>query len=118
MLSATNTDLQEAMGKGRFREDLYYRLAVVTIPMPSLRERNGDVLLLAKYFLKLYADENRKRIRGFSKEALPALQEYAWPGNIRELENRVRRAVIMTERTRLDAGDLGLESYSPTKGWA
>ena len=108
ILAATNVDLRKAIEEGRFREDLYYRLGVVTISLPPLRDRGEDVLLLANAFLNRYADENKKKIRGFTLPAVRALQEYTWPGNIRELENRLKRAVIMAEGPKVTPVDLEL----------
>jgi two-component system NtrC family response regulator len=110
VLAATNADLQKAIKEGRFREDLYYRLGVVTISLPPLRDRGGDILLLATALLKKYADENNKKIKGFTTPAISALQDYNWPGNIRELENRVKRAVIMAEGPKVTPVDLELAS--------
>jgi two-component system NtrC family response regulator len=96
------------MREGSFREDLFFRLAVVTVPMPLLRDRQGDVFLLAKAFLHRYAEENRKKITGFSNPAIRAIENYSWPGNVRELENRVKRAVIMAEGSKITPPDLEL----------
>jgi len=96
ILAATNKDLQKEVQEKRFREDLFYRLNVVSIRVPSLRERKEDVSLLAMHFLKHYADKNQKTIDGFSEEAMLALTSYDWPGNVRELENAVERAVVFT----------------------
>jgi two-component system response regulator HydG len=96
IIAATNRDLQAEIQAGRFREDLYYRINVVSIMAPSLRDRRDDVPLLADYFLKLYSEKNKKSINGFSPRAMDLLMRYDWPGNIRELENAVERAVIMT----------------------
>jgi two-component system NtrC family response regulator len=103
-------DLNQAMAEGRFREDLYYRLGVVIIALPPLRERGEDVLLLAKALLQRYTAEGKYKIIGFTRQALTALQSYNWPGNVRELENRIKRAVIMAPGTRLAPGDLDLAS--------
>jgi two-component system NtrC family response regulator len=108
ILAATNTDLKGAMEKGAFREDLYHRLSVVVIELPPLREREGDVSLLAKAFLDRFAAEAGRRLRGFTSEALRAMEAYPWPGNVRELENRVRRAVIMAKGARITVEDLGI----------
>src|ERR1044072_6949230 len=113
VIAATNLDLQKAMQEGRFREDLFYRLAVVVVKLPPLRERESDVVLLAESFLKRFATVEGKRKLRFTKEALKALQGYSWPGNVRELENRVKRAVVMADETRVTAEDLGLDSASP-----
>ena len=110
VLAATHMNLEQAMTDGRFREDLYYRLAVVTINLPALRERGEDVLLLAKAFLQRYAAENRKPLPILHQAVTRALQTHAWPGNVRELENRIKRAVIMAEGKRLKPDDLELAS--------
>jgi two-component system NtrC family response regulator len=116
VIAATNVDLEKAMGEGKFREDLFYRLAVVVIKLPPLRERETDVVVLAEAFLKRYAsDQGKGRLR-FSKEALLALQEYSWPGNVRELENRVKRAVIMADDLRVTPENLSLTSGSSGAG--
>lgn len=109
VIAATNRDLKEAMKSGRFREDLYFRLAVLTIPIPPLRERDEDILLLAKAFLDRYALASRKKIKGFTTQAIHALQGYPWPGNVRELENRVKRAVIMAEGPKVTPQDLEMK---------
>ena len=96
IIAASNKDLHKEVEEKRFREDLFYRLNVITIQVPSLRERKGDVQLLAMHFLKLYADKNNKPIEGFSEEAMLALSSYDWPGNVRELENAIERAVVFT----------------------
>lgn len=106
VLAATNRDLKEDMSKGSFREDLYFRIGVITIQMPRLREREGDVLLLSQSFLSRYGKEARKKLTGFTHEAIDALESYDWPGNVRELENKIRRAVVMAEGTRVKPEDL------------
>jgi two-component system NtrC family response regulator len=108
VLAATNRDLKQTMKEGKFREDLYYRLGVITISLPPLREREGDMSLLATALLQRYALENKKKVTGFTPEATKALESYNWPGNIRELENRIKRAVIMAEGTKLTPEDLEL----------
>ena len=110
MIAATNVDLQKAMQAGKFREDLFYRLAVVVVTLPPLRERETDVVLLAETFLKRFAASEGKRKLRLTKEAVKALQAYSWPGNVRELENRVKRAVVMADETRVTVEDLGLEA--------
>jgi len=110
VLAATNTDLEQALKDGRFREDLYYRLGVVVASMPPLREREGDILLLARAFLQKYASENKKGMMVFTPQALQAIQHHSWPGNIRELENRVKRAVIMADYKKVTPADLELNS--------
>jgi len=108
VIAATNSDLEKAISAGGFREDLYYRLAVVVIKLPPLRDRENDVLLLAQDFLRRCAAEAGKDGLAFDQEARRALNRYSWPGNVRELENRVKRAVIMAEHKRLTTQDLEL----------
>ncbi len=108
VIAATNSDLKKALGEGRFREDLYYRLAVVQIVLPPLRDRDDDLSLLAQSFLQQFSTEIGKTGLGFRPEALRALRLHHWPGNVRELQNRVRRGVIMAEGKRLSAEDLEL----------
>jgi two-component system, NtrC family, response regulator HydG len=96
ILTATNKDLHKEVEEKRFREDLFYRLNVINIRIPGLRERKEDVQLLAMHFLKLYADKNNKPIESFTEEAMLALTSYDWPGNVRELENAIERAVVFT----------------------
>jgi two-component system, NtrC family, response regulator len=110
VLAATNKDLKQSVQEGRFREDLYYRLGVVNISLPPLREREGDVLLLAKMMLRRYANESKRKITGFTPQAIRAIEDYHWPGNIRELENRIKRAAIMAEGNKLNPQDLELVS--------
>jgi DNA-binding NtrC family response regulator len=95
VIAATNRNLLEEVGKGRFREDLYYRLNVVALEMPPLRDRRSDVAQLARFFLDRYARDNSKAIEGFTAEAIELLAAYDWPGNVRELENAVERAVVL-----------------------
>jgi len=106
VLAATNRNLQQMVADGKFREDLFYRLNVITIEMPSLRERPSDVPLLASFFLRKYAAENGKEVRGFSAEALDLLTGYPWPGNVRELENVIERAVVLAQSSEVVAADL------------
>jgi two-component system NtrC family response regulator len=108
VICATNVDLQRAMAEGKFREDLYYRIGVVNISMPALRDRNGDIGLLAEHFLQRIAAEYKKTL-GFNKKARQVLETYHWPGNVRELENRLRRAVIMAEGKQVTPQDLSLD---------
>ena len=96
ILAATNRDLKKEVDAGRFREDLYYRLNVVTVIVPALRDRPEDIPLLAQFFLSRFAEKNRKRIKGFTPAAMDLLTRGAWPGNVRELENAVERAVILS----------------------
>ncbi|MCQ9208881.1 MAG: sigma-54 dependent transcriptional regulator [Omnitrophica bacterium] len=95
IIVATNHNLEKAVAEGRFREDLYYRINVISINIPPLRERKEDIALLVEHFVKLYAKENFKTIKGISRDALQMLSNYRWPGNIRELENIVERAIIL-----------------------
>jgi two-component system, NtrC family, response regulator HydG len=106
IVAATNKDLTAEVKAGRFREDLFYRLDVVAVRMPPLRERREDVPLLAAAFLRRLAERHGKAIRGFTPAALAALEAYAWPGNVRELEHAVERAVVLCRAETLDAGDL------------
>jgi two-component system NtrC family response regulator len=108
IIAATNVDLKQAVAKGKFREDLYFRLAVVVIKLPPLRERGEDVDLLAREFLQQFAAQCEKPSLRFSPEALRAVKRHTWPGNVRELQNRVKRAVIMADGKRVTAGDLEL----------
>ena len=96
ILAATNKDLQKEVEEKRFREDLFYRINVINLRIPALRERKEDIPLLAMHFLKTYADKNGKKIDGFSEDAMLALTSYDWPGNVRELENAVERAVVFS----------------------
>ena len=114
VVAATNTDLTSALKKGEFREDLYYRLAVVVVTLPPLRERANDVLLLAQAFLARFASENHKELPRLNPEAVRALQQHQWPGNVRELENRVKRAIIMAEGKQVTAADLELADLVPS----
>jgi two-component system NtrC family response regulator len=108
VIAATNTDLPKAMATGQFREDLFYRLAVVVIHLPRLRDRREDLQPLAQEFLRRFAEQNGKPGLAFDQGALRSLLRHSWPGNIRELENRVRRAAIMAEGRRVTAKDLEL----------
>ena len=110
VISATNRDIKKAVADGQFREDLYYRLNVVTIELPPLRERKEDIPLLAQHFLKKFALENQKDITGFSPEASVFLLNYEWPGNVRELENAIERAVILAKNSSIQIADLPQEN--------
>jgi len=112
VVSATNKDMKQAVADGQFREDLYYRLNVVTIELPSLRERKEDIPLLAQHFLKKFAMENQKEVTGFSPEATDFLLKYEWPGNVRELENAIERAVILAKSPYIESADLPQESLT------
>src|SRR5438552_13474441 len=97
IIAATNVDLRKLVEEGRFREDLFYRLNVINIQLPALRERKEDIPLLVEFFTKKYCDENGKPLYRFSSEALKVLMDYHWPGNVRELENVVERAVVLSQ---------------------
>ena len=106
LVCATHRNLTEMVAKGQFREDLYYRLNVVQIPLPPLRERREEIPVLAVHFLERFAQQFRKPTRRFSRNAIHALEEYEWPGNVRELENMVQRAVVMAEGNTIELGHL------------
>ena len=115
VISATNKDLRKAIEKQEFREDLYYRLNVVSIELPPLRERKEDIPLLAEHFLHKFAMENQKEITGFSPEAMEFVLDYEWPGNVRELENAVERAVILAKDSIITIADLPQENLSQVR---
>lgn len=106
LIAATNRDLMGSIAAGRFREDLYYRLNVVNLEVPSLRERQEDIPLIAQHYLKLFADKNRKVIKGFTPQAMDRLLKYAWPGNVRELINAVERCVVLSRSEYLTEEEL------------
>lgn len=108
LIAASNKDLKEEIQKGNFREDLFYRLNVVSLNVPPLRERKEDLPILAQHFLKSFAEKNNKKIKGFTPKAMEKILSYRWPGNIRELMNAVERAVVLTRNDLLDIGDLAL----------
>jgi len=110
IISATNKDMKKAIASGEFREDLYYRLNVVSIELPPLRERREDIPLLAQHFLKKFVIENQKEITGFSPEATDFLLKYEWPGNVRELENTIERAVILAQNPSIKMADMFQEN--------
>ncbi|MGH8354748.1 MAG: sigma 54-interacting transcriptional regulator [Pseudomonas sp.] len=109
VIAATHVNLEQAVIDGRFREDLYYRLNVLSINVPRLSERSSDIELLARYFLHKFAKEQASSVRGFTRQAIAAMQRYDWPGNVRELINRIRRALVMSENRMITPRDLGLE---------
>src|SRR6266699_2096232 len=106
IVAATNQDLAEMVKEKRFREDLYYRLNVISVRVPPLRERHEDIRVLAQHYLRVYAAKNGRKLEGFSNEALERLESYAWPGNVRELENLIERTVLLARKDRIDAEDL------------
>src|ERR671931_1541354 len=114
IVTATNQDLVALVRDKRFREDLYYRLKVITINVPPLRERREDVRVLAEHFLRIYAAKNNRRLEGFTDEALRRLEGYSWPGNVRELENVLERGVVLARATLLDLPDLPEEVAGAT----
>ncbi len=116
LISATNKDMKQEVKQGKFREDLYYRLNVVNIELPSLRDRKEDIPLLAGHFLKQFALENQKEIGGFKSDAMDILLKYDWPGNVRELENAVERAVILSKNGFIDKTDLLMEETGALRG--
>jgi transcriptional regulator with PAS, ATPase and Fis domain len=116
VIAASHIKLQEAVAKGHFREDLYYRLNVINLVAPPLRDRQGDVELLAQALLGQFSWETGGKVKGFSQQALRAMNQYAWPGNVRELINRIRQGVVMAEHTYLTPKDLGMERRASCAG--
>jgi len=115
VISATHRDLRQMVAEGRFREDLYYRLAVFPVELPPLRAREGDVSLLARHFLRKYAEEEGKEIRGIAPDAMRALESYSYPGNVRELENAVSHAVVVASGPEITRADLPLNIVETTR---
>ncbi len=115
VLAATNRSLEDMIAEGTFREDLYYRLNVVNLWLPPLRERGDDVYIIAKALLTKHADELHSKVKGYAPSALTAVRKYSWPGNIRQLENRIRKALVLCENNLIgpDDLDLGVESAEP-----
>ena len=108
IVCATHQDLESMIGAGTFREDLFYRLAEIVVKVPTLAERPGDAVLLAKHFVTRFAKEMNPQVKGFAPDALAAIDGWSWPGNVRELENRIKRAVIMADGKLVSAEDLDL----------
>jgi two-component system response regulator HydG len=108
VIAATNKDLTRQVQDGRFREDLYYRLNVVTLNVPPLRNRKEDIPLIAHHFLKLFAEKNHKNVKGFTPRAMDRLLKYEWPGNVRELMNAIERGVVLSRLDYLDEEEFSL----------
>jgi DNA-binding NtrC family response regulator len=109
VIAATHVNLERAVKEGRFREDLYYRLNVLHLHTPPLRDRDDDIELLARFFFEAFGREKKRGLRGFSREALAMMRRHDWPGNVREMINRIRRAMVMCESRMISAADLGLD---------
>ena len=114
VLTATNVNIEEAMRRGQFRDDLYYRIGVVTISLPALRHRGNDILLLARHFLARHGGGMGKDTKGLTPQAEACLMEHSWPGNVRELDNKVRRAIILAGDSRITPAHLGFEGHPDT----
>jgi two-component system NtrC family response regulator len=108
VICATNQNLQKMVEDGRFREDLFYRICEMTVEIPPLRQRQGDKVLLARHFMRRFAKEHSQNVAGFTSDAVAAIESYPWPGNIREMENKIKRAVIMADNKYVSRDDLGL----------
>ncbi|MDH3623844.1 MAG: sigma 54-interacting transcriptional regulator [Myxococcales bacterium] len=108
VIAATNRELEACIKEGTFREDLYYRLNVVNLHLPPLRERGDDIVILAKFLLKKYATEFGATVKGFTPKALAAMRDYDWPGNVRQLENRIKKAIVLADKTLIGVDDLDL----------
>ncbi|HEY2733211.1 MAG TPA: sigma 54-interacting transcriptional regulator, partial [Polyangiales bacterium] len=115
VVAATNRELENEMRAGNFREDLFYRLNVINIHLPALRSRGDDILVLAKYLLQKYATEMGGKVKGFTPNALIAIRKYDWPGNVRQLENRIKKAIVMCDKTLIGVEDLDMlpEAIAP-----
>jgi transcriptional regulator with PAS, ATPase and Fis domain len=105
VIAATNRNLEDEVKAGKFREDLFYRLQVMPVVLPPLRERRGDVLMLANWYINRYNSEFRKRVKGLTPDAAALLEQYRWPGNVRELRNAIERAMLLTDKDRLAPDD-------------
>ena len=117
VVAATNRNLEDEVKTGRFREDQFYRLQVMPIHLPALRERRGDVPLLASFFIDRFNSEFRKKVRGLSPAATEVLEQYQWPGNVREMRNAIERAMLLADRDRLEPQDFTTltRTVSPTQ---
>jgi len=109
VVCATHQNLREKIENGEFREDLFYRISEIPLEIPPLRDREGDIIVLAKFFFDKFNQDQGRKLRGFTKDALTAMDSYSWPGNVRELQNRIKRAVIMADGKQLSAEDLELD---------
>lgn len=112
VVCATHQNLREKIERGEFREDLFYRISEIPLEIPPLRERDGDVIVLARFFFDKFNEDHGRKLRGFTKDALSAMESYNWPGNVRELQNRIKRAVIMTDGKQISSVDLELDRTS------
>ena len=110
VVCATHRNLEEMIKSGDFREDLYYRLSEIVIEIPALKDREGDAVVLANVFLQRFASEHGRPLKGFTDEALAAIESYPWPGNIREMENKIKRACIMADGNKVSQSDLEISS--------
>ena len=115
IVAATNCDLESAIEAGRFREDLFFRLNVISLTLPPLRNRVADILPLAEHLLQFFSRQTGKQVRGFSEEARGAMQRYPWPGNIRELRNSIERAVLLSPGPEVGLADLPSQLGSPIR---
>ena len=113
VICATNKDLEKMSAEGSFREDLYYRICEMVINIPPLREREGDKILIANHLLTKFSSAEKRNIKGFTSEANQAIESYNWPGNIREMENKIKRSVIMCESKHINPADLALDDTEP-----
>mgnify|MGYP002795014883 CR=1 FL=1 len=112
VVCATHQNLRGKIERGEFREDLFYRISEIPLEIPPLRNRDGDIIVLARFFFDKFNEDHGRKLRGFTKDALSAMESYSWPGNVRELQNRIKRAVIMTDGKQLSAADLELDKAS------
>jgi transcriptional regulator with PAS, ATPase and Fis domain len=116
VVASTNRDLEQTVREGKFREDLFYRLSVIPIQIPPLRERKEDIPLLVDHFIQRYNTQFRKNVQGVTPEGLKLLTNYSWPGNIRELKNAIERAMILVDRDTIDVDQLPIRIAEPVGG--
>jgi two-component system NtrC family response regulator len=114
VIAATHQNLAELIKTGRFREDLFYRLSEISVRIPPLRERQGDRSLLAHAFMERFVQSQKRSLRGFTPDAIQAIEAHTWPGNVREMENTIKRAVIMSDGPQVNQEDLGLAPNAET----